>query len=288
MKPLLYGGLAARLAGVPAMVGAVAGLGYLIDSAERRSGWLRRLALPLLRAALGHPNLRVIFQNREDRDFLVGAAALRDSQVVLIRGSGIELDRYRAVAEPPPPVVVMLASRLLRPKGIAEFVDAARLLHARGLDIRFRVAGEADPGNPLTVTAEEIERWRADGDVEILGRREDVPQLMASSHIVCLPSYYGEGVPRVLLEAAACGRPVVTTDSPGCRDAVEPGSTGLLVPPRDVEALADAIAVLAGDAARREAMGAAARRLAERAFGIESVVQRHLDIYAELVPRERD
>lgn len=284
MKPVIYGGIAARLCHVPSVVAAVAGLGYLSDSTEAGGRWLRRATLPLLRSALGHPKLRVIFQNPDDKRALVSMTALREEQTVLIPGSGIELDRYRYLSEPEPPIVVTLASRLLKPKGIAEFVSAARQLRERGRDVRFRIAGAVDPGNPLTVTEDQLDRWRSEGDVEILGHRADIPALFAASHIVCLPSYYGEGVPRVLLEAAACGRPVVTTDSAGCRDAIVDGETGLLVPPRDATALANAIDALASDEKMRRRMGASGRLLAEQEFDVRRVVERHLEIYAELFP----
>jgi glycosyltransferase involved in cell wall biosynthesis len=282
MKPILYGGVAARLCSVPAVVAAIAGLGYLNDPIEQRSRRLRLLVLPLLRFAMGHRNIVAIFQNADDRRALVAATGLDNERAVLISGSGVELDRYRALPEPPPPVTVVFASRLLRPKGVVEYIAAARLLHERGLDLRFRLAGDVDQGNPLTVTSAELEAWRGEGHVEVIGRASDIPGLFATSHIVVLPSYYGEGLPRVLLEAAACGRAVVTTDHPGCRDAVEPGVTGLLVPPRDVQALSNAIEALARDAARRQAMGAAARRRAEREFGVDLVVAEHLRAYADL------
>ena len=285
MKPVLYGGIAARLCRMPAVVAAVAGLGFLSDPSARESKLLRLATLPLLRFALAHPNLRVIVQNAEDRRFLKHEAAVGEARCTLIGGSGIELDRYQATPEPTPPIVVTLASRLLKPKGIAEFVAAARLLRDRGGKIRFWLAGDVDAGNPQTVTGQELESWEAGGDVEILGQQNDIPALFAASHIVCLPSYYGEGLPRVLLEAAACGRPVVTTDHPGCRDPVIDGETGVLVPSRDAGALADAIEALALDADRRKAMGTAARRLAEREFGIETVVQSHLGIYRQLMPQ---
>ena len=288
IKPILYGGIAARLCRVPAVVAAIAGLGFVNDPTDGRSRGLRRIILPLLRIALRQRNLRVVFQNPEDRHALVAATGLADEQTVLIKGSGVELDRYRETPEPPPPVTAILASRLLRTKGIEEFVAAARLLRERGLDTRFRVAGDVDDGNPLTISSEQLERWRAEGLVEFLGRRTDIAELFAAAHLVVLPSDYGEGLPRVLLEAAACGRAVVTTDHPGCRDAIEPGVTGLLVPPRNATALADAIEALARDPGRRRAMGSAGRALAEREFGIEAVVRRHLDIYAELVAVSRD
>ncbi len=148
------------------------------------------------------------------------------------------------------------------------------------------LTGSVDPGNPMTVAEDDLERWRQAGDIEILGHRNDIPEVFAQSHIVVLPSYYGEGVPKVLLEAAACGRPVVTTDHPGCRDAVAADVTGLLVPVRDAAGLADAIEGLLLDRDMRRAMGAAGRQMAEREFGIEGVVNEHLRIYRMLESAE--
>ena len=174
----------------------------------------------------------------------------------MIRGAGVDLAEYRALPEPPePPVVVTMVARLLRDKGVNEFVEAARLLRAR-VPVSMRLVGGVDAGNPASATPQDVEAWQTEGCVQALGERSDVPALYAASHIAVLPSYR-EGLPKSLIEAAACGRAVVTTDVPGCRDAIEPGKTGLLVPVRDAGALADAIARLAADPALRHAMGAA-------------------------------
>lgn len=282
IKPVLYGGIAARLSKVPGVVVAISGLGHLFSPDEARAVLLRTIIAPLYRFALGHRNLRVIFQNVADREALSKLASLPAAKAVMIRGSGVELDRYRHLPEPPAPLTVVFASRLLKTKGVAEFVAAARLLRQRGHTARFWLSGSVDPGNPMTVAEDELERWRQEGDIEILGHRSDIPEVFAQAHVVVLPSYYGEGVPKVLLEAAACGRPVVTTDHPGCRDAVEADVTGLLVPVRDAASLADAIERLLLDSDLRQAMGAAGRRMAEREFGIEGVVSKHLRIYRTL------
>ncbi|MCJ9713475.1 glycosyltransferase, partial [Bordetella hinzii] len=185
--------------------------------------------------------------------------------------------------EPPePPVVALMVARLLRDKGVREFVEAAALLRQQGLNVRMRVAGDVDPGNPASISAEEVQAWRDEGLVELLGERQDVAELYAAAHIAVLPSYR-EGLSKSLIEAAACGRAVVTTDVPGCRDAIDPGETGLLVPPRDATALAAALARLAMDPAQRRRLGQAGRALAEREFSIEDVCGRHLAIYASLL-----
>ncbi|CUK03105.1 glycosyltransferase family 4 protein [Achromobacter xylosoxidans] len=282
IKPVLYGGIAARLARVPGMVAAISGLGFVFLSNSLKMRLVRAVVARLYRLALGHRNSRVIFQNGADRDLLKSLGAVRDEQVVLIRGAGVDLDLCRALPEPPaPPVVVTMVARLLRDKGVQEFVQAARLLRERGVPVTMRLVGGVDAGNPASATPAEVDAWQREGCVQALGERADVPQLYADSHIAVLPSYR-EGLPKSLIEAAACGRAVVTTDVPGCRDAIDPGKTGLLVPVRDPQALADAIARLAGDATQRQAMGAAGRALAEREFNIEHVARIHVDLYDTL------
>lgn len=282
IKPVLYGGIAARLAGVPSYVAAVSGLGFIFMRKRRGFDFLRWAALALYRLALGHRNSRVIFQNTSDRDVLLEAGAVRQRQVELIRGSGVDLERFAALPEPDGPVVAVMVARLLADKGVREFVDAARMASARSNGLRWALAGSVDSGNPASITPQELERWREEGVVEYLGEQADVAGLYARSHIAVLPSYR-EGLPKSLIEAAACGRAVVTTDVPGCRDAIEAGVTGLLVPPRDAVALASAVQRLADDAELRRRFGAEGRLLAERAFDIRQVVQRHLELYDTLI-----
>jgi len=285
IKPVLYGGLAARLAGVPGMVAAISGLGFVFVRRPGRADWLRAVVAILYRLALGHANSRVIFQNGNDRDLLLRMKAVRPGQVVMVRGAGVDLDRYRPAPEPPePPVNIVMAARLLRDKGVYEFVEAARLLRELAPAAQCVLAGGPDPGNPASVTDDEVAAWRDEAIVQCLGEVDDIAALYARAHIVALPSYR-EGLPKSLVEAAACGRAVVTTDVPGCRDAIEPGQTGVLVPVRDAPALARALAELAGDADRRRACGQAGRQLAEREFDIRKVVGMHLDVYAALLAR---
>ena len=282
IKPVLYGGIAARLARVPGMVAAISGLGFVFLSNSLKMRLVRAVVARLYRIALGHPNSRVIFQNANDRDLLKSLGAVRDEQVVIIRGAGVDLDAFRPTPEPPaPPVVVTMVARLLRDKGVQEFVQAARLLRERGVPVTMQLVGGLDAGNPASATQADVDAWQQDGCVQALGERSDVAALYAAAHIAVLPSYR-EGLPKSLIEAAACGRAVVTTDVPGCRDAIEPNVTGLLVPVRDAAALADAIARLAEDASLRQAMGAAGRALAEREFDINQVARIHVALYDAL------
>ena len=284
IKPVLYGGIAARMAGVPGVVSAVSGLGTVFGPAKGPGIRIARFAAKSLYGlALKHRNQRVIFQNRSDRDVLLKLTGIDPNKAVLIPGSGVDLSEYTMTdeAETDAPVVVM-AGRLLRDKGIHEFVEAAGILKSKGVRARFLLVGDPDPGNPSSVTESQLEAWRSKGDIEMPGFRSDVATIFSTSHVVVLPSYR-EGLPKVLIEAASCGRAVVTTDVPGCRDAIEPGQSGILVPPRDARALADAIEHLIAHPDVRGQMGRAGRKLAERQFSIDQVVKAHLSTYEALL-----
>lgn len=284
IKPVLLGGLVARLAGVPAVVVAVSGLGFVFMAHGAKAAVRRWLVGGLYRVALGHRNLKVIFQNPDDRASLSKRAHLPDSKIEMIRGSGVDLTQYRHTPLPPGVPVVLLAARLLADKGVREFVQAAQLLKQQGVTARFCLVGGVDPANPASLADAELTQWINAGVVELWGQRSDMPGVLNAAYLVVLPSYR-EGLPKVLLEAAACGRAVVTTDVPGCRDAIDPGVTGVLVPVRDATALAAALAGLITDRARCQAMGNAGRALAESAFDVRQVVAAHLQMYQELVER---
>ena len=282
IKPVLYGGLMARLSGVPAVVAAISGLGSVFVTRSGSTRWLRYSVELLYRLALGHPNLTAIFQNPDDRVVLMELGTVREEQTVLICGSGVSLADYPVKPEPVEKPVVTFASRLLREKGVFEFIQAARILRTSGAQVHFVLVGQTDDGNPSSVSYENVERWQKEGIIDYLGYRTDIADLFSYTNLVVLPSYR-EGFPKVLIEAAACGRAIVTTDVPGCRDAIEPNVTGLLVPVRDGKALANAIERLLSDADLRKSMGAAGRELAEQKYGIEKVVKAHLKIYQELI-----
>ncbi len=282
IKPVLMGGILARLAGVPAVVAAVSGLGFVFLEKGLAAGLRRKLVGVLYRASFGHPNLRVIFQNAQDKATLVQLANLPESKTELIRGSGVDILQFTDSPLPTGTPIVMLAARLLADKGVREFVQAARLLKTSGIKARFCLVGTADLHNPTSLTQAELDAYQQEGIVELWGHRTDMAATLPAACIVVLPSYR-EGLPKVLIEAAACARAVVTTDVPGCRDAIEPGVTGVLVPARDAPALSQAIAALVNDPKLCHAMGQAGRVLAEQAFGIQQVVAQHLRIYASLI-----
>jgi glycosyltransferase involved in cell wall biosynthesis len=283
LKPALYGGIAARIAGVPAMVSSLTGLGYLFTTRNLKVRFLRSVVTKGLRFAFGHQCHRVLFQNPEDRNCLLERCNLDSNHAVVIKGSGVNLHIFSPKPEPDGLPVVLMASRLLWTKGVGEFALAAQTLKGRGMKARFVLAGEPDPSHPSSVPAQVLEQWHNSGDLEWLGWRWDIRTVILQSHIICLPSYYGEGVPRVLIEAAASGRPIVTTDSPGCREVVRHEQNGLLIPAGDVKALEAAISRLVHDAPLRSAMGSRGREIAVSEFSIERVWQEHLMAYRSLL-----
>lgn len=287
IKPVLLGGLVARWCGVPGVVAAISGLGFVFVDRGAKAALRRTAVAWLYRLALGSRNLTVIFQNEDDRAKLTRLARLPLQKTALIRGSGVDLALYAHTPAPMGIPLVMLAARLLADKGVREFVAAAR--HAKKqlamtTSVRFVLVGNTDPSNPASLRQDEINSWVQEGAVEWWGHQTDMPLTLSQASIVVLPSYR-EGLPKVLIEAAATGRPVITTDVPGCRDAIDPDVTGVLVPPRNAPALAEAIVDLVRHPAKALAMGAAGRSLAEAAFDQQQVVARHLDIYRELIVR---
>lgn len=282
-KPVLYGTLAARLAGTPAVVNAVAGLGHLHIARGIRYRALRFAVGVGYRFALRHPRMRVIFQNPDDMALFVDHGWLSPGDAAIVPGSGVDLEAFspeghRASGER---LTVLFPSRMLRTKGLVELVGAARLLKSRGRPARVLLVGDPDPDNPASVAESEILKWVDEGLVEYVGRQKEMPGWYRQADIVCLPSYR-EGLPKTLVEAAAMALPAVTTDVPGCRDVVRDGETGFLVPVRTVEPLADGIERLALDEDLRRKMGRRARERAEREFSLERVLELTFAIYEEL------
>lgn len=287
IKPVVYGSIAARLAGVPAVINALPGLGYAFVSSSASARLVRAVIVRAFRWTLNAGNSLLIVQNPDDRAVLIAERAVAPERVRLIRGSGVDIGLFVQSAEPAGSPVVMLASRLLWYKGVGEFVEAARIFKARRRNMnwqaRFVIVGDSDNHNPAAIPREQLTQWQDSGAIEWWGRRDDMPKVLAQANLVCLPSTYGEGVPKVLLEAAACGRAIVATDAPGCREVVRHGVNGLLVPPRDAQALADAIESLLGDPTRRAAMGALGRRLVEEEFTDDLIARQTLDVYKEVL-----
>lgn len=278
LKPILYGSLVASWLGIRAVVNAPVGMGYVFTAQSRRGRLLRVAVRLALRVLLNPSGSRVVFENEEDLTGSVQSGSVRRSDAVLIRGAGVDIDAF-APAEPPAgsPIIV-LGARMLRDKGVAEFVEAARLLRAQGVAVRCVLVGAPDPGNPSSLTPMQLAQWHAEGAVEWWGHRSDMAALLRTCHIACLPSYR-EGLPKFLLEAMACGLPVVGTDVPGCRHAVQPGRTGLLVPAKDSAVLAAALLRLVQDPHERERMGRAGRIWAVEVFSSDRVIAQTLALY---------
>lgn len=283
IRPILYGSLAARLTGVSRVVNAVPGLGYTFSATGLRAALRRPAVAAAYRFALSGRRTRVIFQTRDDLRRFIERGLVQEERSFVVKGSGVDLDSFMPKPEPDGPPLVVLASRLLWSKGLGEFVEAARRLREKGVSCRMAIVGVPDVDNPDAVPSATLERWRDAGDVEWWGLRSDMANVLSLSAVVTLPSYYGEGLPKVLLEAAASGRPIVTTDWPGCRDTVRHGETGLLVRPRDAGDLAAALERLVRNPAERAAMGAGGRALAEREFAECLVVGQAADVCANML-----
>ena len=278
IKPNIYGSLAAASLGIPAIPN-VSGLG----TAFMCDGPLQQIVTRLYRFGFRRVPV-VFFQNGEDRDLFVRRRLVRDAQARVLPGSGVDLDRFTPAPQAEGPPTFLLVGRLLRDKGVYEFVEAARSLGETLAGARFQLLGPIDEGNRTAIQRGELDRWVREGVVEYLGTTDDVRPFIAASTAVVLPSYR-EGLPRSLLEAAAMGRPLVAADVPGCRDVVEDGVNGFLCVVRDAASLASAMRRLAElSPERRNEMGAAGRRKVEEQFSEEFVVRAYLDVLAGLDP----
>ncbi len=282
LKPVVFGSLAARAAGIKAVVNAVAGMGNLGGA----SGWAAKVlrgGLNLaLRSVLDGEGTRVIFQNPDDREEFVRAGLVKPSRTVLVRGSGVDLRLFQPTARTAAVPVILLPGRMLGTKGVREFVMAAAQLQSENVQARFILMGDRDPDNTDSIPDEQLRSWNTSGVVEWWGFREDVPAALAQVDIACLPSYR-EGTPKSLLEAAAAGLPIVTTDVPGCREVVRQGDNGFLVPARDAGALAEVLRTLITDRSLRERMGSRSRAIAEAEFSDQAVATATLAVYRDLL-----
>lgn len=282
LKPVLYGTLVARLSGVGGVVNAPVGMGFVFTSNSPLSLLLRPVVGLGLKLLLNPPGSVVVLENSDDLKHLVASGLARPSDVRLIEGAGVNLERFARSAEPPGPPVVVLVARMLVDKGVNEYVEAARALRRKGVAARFQLVGDPDPANPASIAKDRLRDWASEGVVEWLGHRSDMPAVLGAAHIACLPSYR-EGLPKSLLEAMAAGLPIVTTDVPGCRAAVSDGDNGLLVPARDAGALARALERLIGDARLRRQFGAAGRQRAEARFSSPTVIAQTLATYSTVL-----
>jgi len=279
LKPVLYGSIAALGRRNIKVINALAGLGYLVASTSLKARLLRVPVWTAFRFLLKRSDSRVIFQNDEDRDAITTKLKIAQEKTALIRGAGVDLETFCPSPEPAGTPIVVMPSRMLWNKGVKDFVDAARLLTSQGVKARFVLVGDTDSASPSGMPRQQLAEWRDEGVVEWWGRQEDMASVYKGSTVVCLPSHGGEGVPKSLLEAAACGRPIVTTNVPGCRDIVRNNVNGLLVPPKSSAELAQAIRQLLADPILRYQMGMAGREIASQEFSEQAVVQDTLLLY---------
>lgn len=282
LKTILWGTLAAKLANVRGVVNAVSGLGIFF-SEENRS-IISRVLPKVLRFSHHRNNLAVIFQNDEDKSLFLKHRIISESQAYKIKGSGVNLNQYRYTPEPEQGKIrVLLTARMIVEKGIFVLTDAAIKLKKQYHDkVQFLLCGGLDD-NPIAIKESELEAV-CDGDyIQWLGYRTDVLELLEHCHIVAFPSYYKEGLPKSLIEATAVGRPIITTDSIGCKETVIDGYNGYLIPIKDSDALADRLRILFENKDIRLTMGRNSRSLAEKDFSIDDVITKHLEIYKKLV-----
>lgn len=280
IKPVLIGSLAARLAGVPKIVNTLTGLGSIYLNEDWRTTIYRVLITKLLKYTLNSEQVTLIVQNEDDFYFALSLGCVKINQLKIIKGSGVDLERFYFTDEEVSPVLrIILPARMLLDKGIKEFKQASQFLTSKYQDKAvFIMAGKIDGENISGVSRSELLIWNSQGGGTWIGHQEDVPRLFREAHIVVLPSYR-EGLPKALIEAAATGRPIVTTDVPGCREVVEDGYNGLLVKPKDVSSLTEAIDKLITDSALRKQMGINGRKKVEAEFSVQMVLTETFKIY---------
>jgi len=275
IKPIIIGLIAGFINPKIKFVASISGLGHIFSSSTFMSSLKRVFINFLYKISFSQKNLKVIFQNKNDLSVLTRITALSSDRTILINGSGIDLKKYIPSSNQSEQPIVLFAGRLLFTKGIMEYVEASKKIK----NVQFLIAGDIDPDNIESISYKNINSWSKLKNVQFLGQQEDMVKIIQSSAIVVLPSYYGEGLPKILIEAAACGVPVITTDHPGCRDAIIPGITGLLVPIKDHLALVKAIKRLIKNRDLRTKMGQEGRKMALDKYDINSVVDRHLSLY---------
>lgn len=280
LRSILYGGIASSFMHGPVVVNGVTGLGYLFSAQDLKIRLLREAMLLAVRTLTRESHF-FIFQNPDDERLFQRHKIAEPSSGFLIKGSGVDVKRFNRKPEPSGTPVVLFPARMLWHKGVQEFVDAARQLKTEGIKARFVMVGDTDADNPAGVSAYQLTQWEDEGIIEWWGYQESMPDVFAQSHVVCLPSAYREGVPKVLIEAASCGRPIVTTNMPGCREIVRNGMNGYLVPPKDGKAVAEALTHLIQDGDLRTKMGDRGRSLVREEFSIERVVNSTLEVYSE-------
>ena len=281
VKSVLLGTIAARLAGIKNIINAFTGLGYVYSSATLKAKTLRALITPFFAALFRKNTICAIFQNQEDRNYFIQRKILQENQTHLIYGSGVNINKFIATPEPAGNINIIYVGRLLWDKGVGDFVAAAQAILKSRHDIIFKLIGEPDPHNPSSIPLAKLQEWQQSG-IHWLGKKTDIATIMQNAHVIVFPSAYGEGVPKVLLEAAASARPIITTDVAGCRAVVRDNVNGIIVPKKDVAALQAAILKLADHVDLRARYGLAGREIAVKEFSEEKVASETLAVYKKL------
>lgn len=283
LKPVILGSIASVFSKVPHVINTLTGLGFVFTSRNFATRIVKIFFVePALNLLFNRSNTWTIIQNIDDKKLLIALGILKTDRSVLIKGSGVDLNKFRAFPEMNYRPVVMLASRMLIDKGVREYILSAKQLIKERVDADFVLVGDIDPGNPSSVDENDIKEWCEEGTIQWWGYKSDMSNTLAKAHIICLPSYR-EGLPKVLLEAAATGRPIVATDVPGCREIVRNGENGILVPAMDPSALAQALKCLIEDKSLREKMGKEGRMIVEQEFSNEIINASTLQLYHEVI-----
>jgi glycosyltransferase involved in cell wall biosynthesis len=277
VKCVLYGTIACFFTGIRSVVNSVEGLGYVFSNGARNKAWLPGFVKLTYKLVL--PPTWVTVLNADDRQYFLQNRLVNPSRLIQIPGTGINIKNFPFLPLPIGKPLVVLPARLLWDKGVGEFVEAARQVRNAGFQVRFALVGDPDEGNPGSVVAAQLQSWEKEGVIEWWGWKENMADVYAQASVVCLPTYYGEGLPKSLIEAAACGRPIVTTNTPGCREIVQRGVNGLVVESRDKPALTEALIYLVQNPIVRETMGKAGRKLAEEIFSSEHIIPQVMAVY---------
>jgi len=285
LKPTLYGTIASIFLKDPKVVNTVAGLGYIFKSRSLGDRLLGTIIKYTLKISVYFKSPEFITQNPEDRDFLIRNNITKKNSIHLVRGSGVEPGLYKPAKNHRKIPTILFASRLLWSKGIKEYVSSAEIIRNKNIPSVFLLAGEPDPENPDSVSILQLDEWNDSGFISYIGQQKDMPELLSGIDIVCLPTYYGEGVPKILIEAASCAIPLIATDIAGCREIVEHGKNGYLVPVRDTAAIATMIETLLLDAGLRKKMGSEGRRIVKEGFSMDIVNTKTINIYNNILHR---
>jgi len=285
IKPVVYGSFAARLARVDKVINNLTGLGYLFSDAPKAK-FLRIFVVPFLRMVLRGAKFHTAFQNEHDQQMLTSLGIIGSAESTIIPGTGVDTSKFfprqiNSDSSDRTPVIIM-AARLLWDKGVAEFVEAARIINVDGVKAQFWLAGEPDHGNPDSVSEQDLVKWRDQGLVEILGHRTDMPELLRQADIAVLPSRYLEGVPLFLLESAASGLALVGSDIEGCRMVITQGYNGMILKDYEPQTLADSLSLLIDNSKLRKQMRSASRKIAEERFEQQAILERYVRLYSEL------